>query len=392
MFQSILTAAPMGGDGAALPRHHDASLADMLIHRRAGLVLPGSAQPRIAAPLPGPRQGHEACRWNVLAVRRHWRNQDIDWYRAKYGKVMGEFRFFAENPEPDSLDMIPGNMVMASGVAALWAYAMGLGTTAANTALQGATYFSNANTYIGVGDGGITTGTGTLSVAAGTNAVTFSTSQSGLQGKYITVTGDSSNGLYIVASGSGTAWTLATNYGGTTSASGAAWSYLTAESHAQTGLQGTTNTYLQAADSGFPTNPYAAQLNAITAATNASPIVLTIAGGDINTNDIVQVFESEGNTAANGIFVANPASATSVTLLNSTGNGAWTYGGIVTKRTVLTCQATFGSTSGNWSTGWWEFSLFNGNLTNKIALNRRVTNLGVKSGGTTALKIGIGIG
>jgi hypothetical protein len=165
------------------------------------------------------------------------------------------------------------------------------------------------------------------------------------------------------------------------------------ESHGQTALSGSTNVYGQAADATYPLNAYSAQMNAITAATNASPIVLTLSGSDITAaNTIAQVFEVGGNTAANGIWLINPASTSSATLLNSSGNAAWTFGGYITTRTVFTVQATFGASNGNWTTGWNEWGVFNGNSTNKIMLNRKVSALGVKTGGTTALKVGIGVG
>ena len=64
----------------------------------------------------------------------------------------------------------------------------------------------------------ITPGSGTANVTNGSTAVTFSTSQSGLTGSYLMFNGDSTSGIYQVASGSGTSWTLASAYGGTTNA------------------------------------------------------------------------------------------------------------------------------------------------------------------------------
>jgi hypothetical protein len=244
-----------------------------------------------------------------------------------------------------------------------------------------------------VGDGGIAAGSGTISVTNGGTAVTFGSSQSGLQGKYLVMVGDSTNGFYLVTSGSGTSWTIATAYGGTTlSASSAGWSYLAAETHNQTAIVGTTNSAHQAMDSTFPSNTTSSQINAITNASTASPSVLTISGGDITTNDIVQVYDVQGMSGVNGMWVANPASATSVTLLGSTGTGSYLYGGYVTKLSVMKFQATFGPSSGNWTTGWYEWAIINGTSTNKIMLNRKVFNGGVKSGGSTSLQVGIGLG
>lgn len=66
----------------------------------------------------------------------------------------------------------------------------------------------------------------------------------------------------------------------------------------------------------------------ITGATNASPIVLTMASGHgFVANDSIIVSGVGGNTAANGIFTVQSSNTTTVTLKNSTGNGAYTSGG-----------------------------------------------------------------
>ncbi len=68
----------------------------------------------------------------------------------------------------------------------------------------------------------------------------------------------------------------------------------------------------------------------ITAATNASPIAVTTSAAHLlETGDIVQISGSVGNTAANGKFVVTKTGATTFTLNNSNGNGAWTSGGTV---------------------------------------------------------------
>ncbi len=69
-----------------------------------------------------------------------------------------------------------------------------------------------------------TSGAGTIGITNGSTAVTFSASQSGLAKAFIQVTGDATNGLYQIASGSGTSWTLTAAYTGTTQAA-AAWNY-----------------------------------------------------------------------------------------------------------------------------------------------------------------------
>jgi hypothetical protein len=67
-------------------------------------------------------------------------------------------------------------------------------------------------------------------------------------------------------------------------------------------------------------------LATITAATNATPIVLTVPNNLFKTNDLVYVQGVLGNTAANGLWLVT-VSGNSVTLVGSTGNGAYTSGG-----------------------------------------------------------------
>ncbi len=79
---------------------------------------------------------------------------------------------------------------------------------------------------------------------------------------------------------------------------------------------------------------------AVTGATNASPIVLTLTAHGYANGDIIVVKNVAGNTAANGTWqVANQATNT-VELktvkdgLNSTGNGAYTSGGTAFNLTI----------------------------------------------------------
>lgn len=357
-----------------------------------GAVLsPSAASPRDPSMI-------ERLKWQVLAVVRKFGNADIDWFRARYGKAEGEDRFFREN-EPDDMILVPGNMLMGNGGSALWQYALGNGTTSANSALgSGPTYINNSQTYLYVGDGGIASGSGTISVTNNTTTVTFGTSQSGLIGSYLTMVGDSTNGFYLVVAGSGTSWTIATPYGGTTlSSSSAGWSHLPAESHSQTALQGSTNVAHQIMDATFPSNPTNANFNVITGATAASPCVLTTSSGDVSLNDIVQVFEINGlsGTGPNGLWVANNGSgggvnATTISLLGTSTTGSYQSGGIATKRTVAKFQATFGPTAANFPI--YEWAIVNGTGGNQIFLNRKVASLGTKNGGTWSVLVGIGIG
>jgi len=72
---------------------------------------------------------------------------------------------------------------------------------------------------------------------------------------------------------------------------------------------------------------------AVTAATNATPIVVTSASHGIVNGDLVMIAGCLGNTAANGIFRAANVTTNTFELTNPTtganiaGNGAWTSGG-----------------------------------------------------------------
>jgi hypothetical protein len=71
---------------------------------------------------------------------------------------------------------------------------------------------------------------------------------------------------------------------------------------------------------------------AVTAATNASPIVITGASTTgFALNDIVTVASVTGNTNANGIWTISALDATHITLKGSAGNAAWISGGTVTR-------------------------------------------------------------
>jgi hypothetical protein len=65
----------------------------------------------------------------------------------------------------------------------------------------------------------------------------------------------------------------------------------------------------------------------LTAATNATPIAITITGHGYSTGDTVVVTNVVGNTAANGTWEITVTDANTFTLDNSAGNGARTSGG-----------------------------------------------------------------
>ena len=70
---------------------------------------------------------------------------------------------------------------------------------------------------------------------------------------------------------------------------------------------------------------------AVTGATNANPIVLHAPAHGFPVGDTpqVQVFGVNGNTAANGVWVATAGDADHLTLTGASGNGAWSSGGTV---------------------------------------------------------------
>ena len=70
---------------------------------------------------------------------------------------------------------------------------------------------------------------------------------------------------------------------------------------------------------------------AVSAATNATPIVITTAAHGITDVDVVTVAGVGGNTGANGTWIAARVNATQLTLRGSVGNGAYTSGGTATR-------------------------------------------------------------
>lgn len=75
-------------------------------------------------------------------------------------------------------------------------------------------------------------------------------------------------------------------------------------------------------------------VQAITAATNASPIVVTIVGHGYTTGDTVYIYDVTGQTAANGQWIITKASDNTFALNGSTTAGAWVSGGSCVKQSV----------------------------------------------------------
>jgi hypothetical protein len=151
----------------------------------------------------------------------------------------------------------------------------------------------------------------------------------------------------------------------------------------------------------------------ISAATNATPIVLTVPSWTTLpvVGEVYVVAGVNGNTAANGTFEVSAVTATTMTLLNSVGNGVFSasvgstvkiikkYRQLVKQAPVVSTNtlqfvSDFAAINANWQ--WNEFGVtLGGAATNKQAtppptlMNRAVpgTNLGTKSGGIWTLTV-----
>src|SRR5260370_808047 len=66
------------------------------------------------------------------------------------------------------------------------------------------------------------------------------------------------------------------------------------------------------------------QIQAITGATNASPIVITCHAHGLSNGQTVQIDRVAGNWAANGAWVVAGVTTNTFALVSSTGNGAYT--------------------------------------------------------------------
>jgi len=73
---------------------------------------------------------------------------------------------------------------------------------------------------------------------------------------------------------------------------------------------------------------------AVTGATNAAPIVLTIVGHGYTSNDVVYVYDVGGNTAADGLWRITKVTDDTFSLQGSTGSAAYTSGGYAIRHDV----------------------------------------------------------
>ncbi len=78
-------------------------------------------------------------------------------------------------------------------------------------------------------------------------------------------------------------------------------------------------------------------VQAITGATNATPIVITIASHNLTDGDQVTIAGVLGNTAANGTWVIASVTTNTFGLVTSVGNGAYTSGGTCTRLSGSRC-------------------------------------------------------
>ncbi len=271
----------------------------------SGLLLP--TPPRVATLSERPA-------WRVLTRTSFFPGQDIDEYRAKFGKANGEREFF-DRFKPTRESESRGNLLMYGGASLIWECLMGNGTATSGQAL---TYLNSSQSYLGVGDSS------------------------------------------------------------------------TAEAYTQTDLQAASNKVRQVVDAGYPLHSDGTTGKTISAATNASPIQITASTHGYSTGDIVHISVVGGNTAANGLWKITVVDSNNFSLDGSTGNAAYTSGGLASKFNVLVLQATFGTSVGNFA--WNEWAIFNASTGGKM-VNRKVASLGTKtSAGSTALKVAIGLG
>lgn len=309
-------------------------------------------------------------RWNILAHVAKF-DADIDGYRRRHGKEIGEARFFLDH-QPFEVQERRGNMLLIAGASLVWDCLTDNGTA---TAGQTSTFLNSSNAYIAVGDGGLTPLSGAATVTNGATTCYFGLIQTGLSGVDVEF-GSDPGGVYRIVTGGGSAWTLDRNYAGPSGST--TCSPVSVVVDTQTDLQAPVNKARQVVDAGYPLHIRETG-QAITGATNATPIVVTCTNGYSN-GDFVCIKGVRGNTAANDIWQISSVSGTAFTLNNSVGNGSYTSGGVASRSRVLVLQATFGANVAGFS--WREWGIANGSAGGTL-LNRRAMNLGTKPAAAT---------
>jgi hypothetical protein len=207
---------------------------------------------------------------------------------------------------------------------------------------------------------------GTIVTATFTSATASFPNDGSLIGQYLSIFNGTIYAVYnITAWVSATSLTIAAISGGTALANQAARQYYIG-GRWQNFATGPLTARINAGDTirimGSPaptslgingtwTSAQLSGTTAITAATNASPIVITSASHGLVTGDTVVVTAVGGNTAANGTWEVTVSSSTQFSLNGSTGNGAYISGGTVRKRTNTRVQLASALTQTIASTG-----------------------------------------
>jgi hypothetical protein len=130
---------------------------DATLCRPSRLILPGD---------PEHDSGHEKGRWRVLQVLDKY-EEDIDWFRRKFGKELGERKFFGESGiKPYDRVSREGNLLLVGGVATIWQWAVGNGVGTTGNALC---WLNNANATLGIGDSSTAEALNQVDLQAATN-------------------------------------------------------------------------------------------------------------------------------------------------------------------------------------------------------------------------------
>lgn len=131
------------------------------------------------------------------------------------------------------------------------------------------------------------------------------------------------------------------------------------------GVSGAALEYLWVASGTVYVPSFQAALS-VTGATNASPIVITTSTAhNYTTGDAVCLRDIEGNTAANGVFTITVLSPTTYSLDASSGNGAYTTGGICGKISTSTGGQVAECIWNSFAAGGSSTALFRTNATNE---------------------------
>ncbi len=131
----------------------------------------------------------------------------------------------------------------------------------------------------------------------------------------------------------------------------------------------------------------------ITAASNASPIVITNSSHGLLNGDLVEITGVLGNTAANGVFTVQNAATNTFELASSTGNGAYSSGGQVARLSSSSIELAPYTTQVfcfKWTASTNTVSLIMGDLDQSevLSLNRIALTHNCSMGQTTGLRIG----